>query len=106
VIEATGADGLAIDSDAESILAARTNASARLPDGSYEFRAADAQQSLNEDAFDLAVCIGSTHAFGTGDAAYPNTIQRLKELVRPGGQLLIGEGFWKQPPAPVFAVDR
>jgi rhodanese-related sulfurtransferase len=36
-------------------------------------------------AFDLGICIGSTHAFGSGDAAYPNTIGRLRQIVRPGG---------------------
>lgn len=48
------------------------------------------------------MCIGSTHAFGTGDTAYPNTLRELSRLVRPGGHLLIGEGYWKQPPAPDY----
>ena len=55
-----------------------------------------------ESAFALGICIGSTHAFGAGDSAYPNTFERLKQLVRPGGYLLIGEGYWKQEPAPEY----
>ena len=54
---------------------------------------------LEDNGFDLAICMGSTHAFGAGDAAYPNAIRELSRLVRPGGRLLIGETYWKQPPA-------
>ena len=55
--------------------------------------------SFQPGEFDLAICIGSTHAFGSGEAAFPNAIERLSRAVRPGGQLLIGEGYWKQEPA-------
>jgi ubiquinone/menaquinone biosynthesis C-methylase UbiE len=100
VMEATGAHGLGIDIDHESILAAQQNANGRIPDNTYEFRTADIQEiSLEEHSFDLAICLGSTHAFGSGETAYPNTLQALQQLVRPGDQLLIGEGYWKQPPA-------
>ncbi len=99
VIEATGAHGLGIDLDPESIAAAEKKANGRIPPGSYEFRTADIQETeLGENAFDLAICLGSTHAFGMGEAAYPNSLQSLRQLVRPGGQLLIGESYWKQPP--------
>jgi SAM-dependent methyltransferase len=54
------------------------------------------------DTFDLGICIGATHAFGAGEAAYPNAIRRLKHHVRPGGYLLIGESYWKKEPAPEY----
>jgi SAM-dependent methyltransferase len=100
LIEASGADGLGIDSDAQAIADARTNAEGRIEDASTVFRHAVIKDvQLEDNSFDLAMCIGSTHAFGSGDAAYPNAIDALSRLVRPAGQVLIGEGYWKQPPA-------
>ena len=100
LIEATGARGLGIDREQSLISAARASAADRIPAASLEFRGADMQQeSFKENTFDGALCIGSTHAFGDGDTAYPNTLSQLSHMVRPGGLILIGEGYWKQPPA-------
>jgi SAM-dependent methyltransferase len=102
-IEAAGGQGLGIDLDPKIISAAQENANGRIPVTAFEFRTAEIQQEpLPDNTFDLALCIGSTHAFGSGQAAYPNALQALTKLVRPGGQLLIGEGYWKQPPAPEY----
>jgi hypothetical protein len=46
--------------------------------------------------------LGSTHAYGSGDVAYPNSLRELRRVVRPGGLLLIGEGYWKQEAAPEY----
>jgi len=46
-------------------------------------------------SFALAACVGSSHALGGLEA----TLGRLTELVRPGGHILVGEGFWIRPPA-------
>ena len=45
--------------------------------------------------FDLGLCIGATQAFGT----YGDTLRELAKRVRPGGHLLVGEGYWKRAPA-------
>lgn len=45
-------------------------------------------------AFALALCIGSTHALG----GYPETLVALRRLVRPGGHVLAGQGYWRHPP--------
>jgi cyclopropane fatty-acyl-phospholipid synthase-like methyltransferase len=45
-------------------------------------------------AFALASCIGSTHALG----GYPATLRALAPLVRPGGHVLVGQGYWKRAP--------
>jgi len=49
-------------------------------------------------SFDLGACIGSTHAFGT----YRDTLRQLARLVRRGGHVLVGEGYWKRAPAPEY----
>lgn len=48
----------------------------------------------NAAPFDAALCIGALHAFGT----LPDTLRGLKALVRPGGALLVGAGYWRKPP--------
>ena len=50
----------------------------------------------------VAICIGASHAFGEGRQAYPNAIEALTRFIRPGGQILIGECYWKQPPDPDY----
>ncbi len=45
-------------------------------------------------AFDLGVCLGSTHALG----GYAATLRALAGWVRPGGRVLVGQGYWKRPP--------
>ena len=48
--------------------------------------------------FDLAVCVASSHALG----GFPEALARLRELVIPGGQVLLGEGYWLREPTPEF----
>jgi cyclopropane fatty-acyl-phospholipid synthase-like methyltransferase len=43
---------------------------------------------------DRVVCIGATHAWGGTRAA----LDALVQMVKPGGRLLFGDGFWQQPP--------
>ncbi|HEX2087913.1 MAG TPA: methyltransferase, partial [Solirubrobacteraceae bacterium] len=51
-----------------------------------------------EAAWDLVVCIASSHAFGT----WSDALFGLRRLARPGGRALVGEGFWRRPPSPGF----
>lgn len=46
---------------------------------------------------DVVICVGSTHAL---DASPAETMRKLRQLVAPGGRLLLGEGFW-EPHGPV-----
>jgi SAM-dependent methyltransferase len=48
--------------------------------------------------FDLVVCIASSHAVG----GFPEALGALCELVEPGGQVLLGEGFWRRPPSAAY----
>jgi SAM-dependent methyltransferase len=45
--------------------------------------------------FDLVVCIASSHALG----GFPTALARLGDLTRPGGQVLLGEGYWRREPS-------
>ena len=69
------------------------------PDARIELHAATVQEiELEPGSFDAALCIGSTHAFG----GYRQALRALSVLIRAGGALALGEGYWKQPPAPGY----
>ncbi len=44
--------------------------------------------------FDATLCIGSTHALGS----FARTIEALRSLVKPGGRVVLGEGYWRRDP--------
>jgi hypothetical protein len=46
----------------------------------------------------LVVCIASSHAVG----GFPAALRRLGELTVPGGQVLLGEGYWRREPTPEY----
>lgn len=48
-----------------------------------------------EGAWDVVVCIASSHAFGT----WRDALFGLRRLARPGGRALVGEGFWRRTPS-------
>ena len=47
------------------------------------------------ESFDLSLCIGASHAFGT----YRDALRGLRRLLRPGGLALVGDGYWRRTPA-------
>ena len=48
-----------------------------------------------QGAWDVVVCIASSHAFGT----WLDALHGMRALARPGGRALVGEGFWRRPPS-------
>ena len=99
IAERTGASGIGVDLAEEQIATAREQAAARVRDGGLRFETLDASMLDEPDgSFALAACVGSTHALG----GLAGTLERLSALVRPGGYLLIGEGFWAIPPSAAF----
>ncbi|MER7772684.1 class I SAM-dependent methyltransferase [Kitasatospora sp. NPDC096140] len=55
----------------------------------------DAREFTAKEPFDLMLCVGSTHAFG---GLLP-TLAAARELLAPGGRLLVGDGFWQREPS-------
>lgn len=62
--------------------------------GQVEFIHGDAAGYVSDEQADVAACVGATW-IGGGVAG---TIELLKQSLRPGGILLIGEPFWRQLP--------
>ncbi|MDQ1383845.1 MAG: hypothetical protein QOG65_1224 [Actinomycetota bacterium] len=86
--------GVGVDRDAPSIARARLNAEARGVHDRVRLVCEDA--AAWSDEADVAIVIGSSHAWGGTQA----TLQGARPLLRPGGRLLLGEGFWERPPTP------
>lgn len=89
---APDARGVGIDSDERLISRGRRSAAERGLAERAELRAHDAAEPVA--AADAVLCIGSDHVFGTQDDA----LAALWRLVRPGGVLLFGTGYWQRPP--------
>ena len=97
------ADCLGVDVDSSCIESATKKAQQHDISNKLEFLLADVGDAkLKKDSFDLAVCIGSTHAFGEGEAAYENALKQMSDLLKPNGLILIGEGYWKQNPEQAY----
>jgi SAM-dependent methyltransferase len=45
--------------------------------------------------FDVVLCIAASHALG----GFPDALGALSELVRPGGEVRLGEGYLRRPPS-------
>jgi hypothetical protein len=81
-----------------SIAVARNRAQGRIPADSITFINQDAREVFGtslEQVYELGICVGSTHALG----GYQQTLEALTQCVKPGGYLLLGDGYWKQPPS-------
>lgn len=92
----SGATGVGVDSDAGALGEAARRAAAH-----------DARVTFHEDAADhwdtpadRLICIGAAHAWGSAAPA----LHRLRELAKPRGRLLYGDGCWPDPPTPAAAA--
>ncbi len=92
VAAAPGTRGLGVDSDQRLLARGRANAADRGIAERVELRAGDGSAPL--DPGDAVTCIGADHVFGTQTDA----LAALRRLVRPGGVLLFGTGYWQRPP--------
>jgi SAM-dependent methyltransferase len=95
IAEATGAHGFGLDSSDAQIARARHEATTRVPATEMLFETRDAGTLVAPaGSFSLAACVGSSHALG----GLERTLERLTQLVRPGGLLVLVEGYWIHAP--------
>jgi SAM-dependent methyltransferase len=93
--------GVGVDPDRAAIDAA----TGRLADDAprVELRACSlSEANLAPGSFSAALCLGASHAFGAGGEALPAALRGLSSLVRPGGLIVLGTGYWKQTPDPAY----
>jgi SAM-dependent methyltransferase len=94
-----GIHGTGVDASERAIERAVTAAEVRGLADRVRFVAADAGAfEPGDGGFDLAVCVGSTHALG----GLAPTAAWLHDRLAPGGHALIADGFWRREPHPEF----
>jgi ubiquinone/menaquinone biosynthesis C-methylase UbiE len=94
-----GAECLGLDIDPACIKLAEQKIQQHDLAENLRFQEADVQDAqLIKNSYQLAVCIGSTHAFGQGEIAYSNALKQMSEIVKTNGMILVGEGYWKKKP--------
>ena len=89
------ARGVGVDTSGPALEEARRRASARGLADRVEFTGADAA-AYEGSGFDVVLCVGATHAFG----GLAGTLDAVRAHLRPGGRVLLGEGFWDGEPSP------
>jgi cyclopropane fatty-acyl-phospholipid synthase-like methyltransferase len=96
---APSATGLGIDVHEPDLARGRDNARSRGLSGRATFVNESAIATSRGPA-DLVLCLGASHALS--DAEPPKhtelALRALRQLVTPGGRVLLGEGFWQRPP--------
>lgn len=97
-IQATG-----IDADADLIAEANRRAEGRIKDGVVCFEVTDGQAlDVPAGSLDLCVCMGASHALRPDDTACEFAITTMARFLKPGGKILFGEGYMKQPASPEY----
>ena len=94
-----GFGAVAIDISPFFVAEFRRAAANRVPRAALEILEQDAAAySPAPASFDLASCVGATWVYG----GYEGTLSALAAAVRPGGQVLVGEPFWRREPDPAY----
>jgi ubiquinone/menaquinone biosynthesis C-methylase UbiE len=74
-------------------------AETRVSKSSLEIIESDATTyQTRRESVSLAACMGACEIFG----GYKGTLERLAQMVQPGGYVLVGEGYWKRDPDPAY----
>lgn len=93
-----GATGLGVDRNADDLDRGRRAAVERDLTDRVVF--ADRPVAELTGPFDVVLCVGSSQAFAEPPGHLPAVFAALRDLVAPGGRVLLGEGFWEAPPPP------
>lgn len=94
-----GATGHGIDTDAAAIGHASANALGRGLADRVTLEVGDAAAWSGEA--DVLIVNGASHVWGGEPAEHTvNALRAGRDRLRPGGRLLLGEGFWEYEPTP------
>lgn len=93
--------GVGVDLSPYCVRDARAKARQRGVDANLAFALADgAAFDPGPDLFDLTLCVGASWVFG----GHGGTLAALRDRTRPGGQVLVGEPYWRAEPPKEYLV--
>lgn len=88
-----------VDRSPNFLQQAHVNAANRVPPERLKLLQIDvADFQADPASYDFAACIGATEVFG----GYTGTVKKLAEYIKPGGLVLVGDGYWKKEPDPEY----
>lgn len=94
------ATGHGIDQDPDAIEHGRANATTRGITHRLTLTVGDAGTWSSHD-LDVLIVNGASHVWGGDPTEHTtNALQAGRSMLRRGGRLLLGEGFWKRQPTP------
>jgi SAM-dependent methyltransferase len=97
-----GFRGVGVDISPFHIAELRDAAARRAPDADLELlEMGGADYRAEPASFDLASCVGASWIFG----GHAGTLRALRDATRPGGQVLVGEPFWRREPDPAYLAS-
>jgi len=92
-----GISGVGIDIRQKAIERARVKIAQRgLKERLQVVQGKGAEYRFEPGSFDFATCVGATFIWG----GYKPALQALKQAIRPGGKLLVGEVYWLRDSVP------
>lgn len=96
-----GCQAVGIDTDAKELGIARTKL-AEFGDAVTLYDKPFQKLQFMGLRFDAGFCIGATFACGRRGEAFAGAVTGLRDLATAGGLIVIGDGYWRQPPAPEY----
>ncbi len=94
--------GIGVDKSPYCVADLQALAARRVPGADLRVLEMDGADFRDEPAsFDLACCLGASWTF----AGHEGTLRALASFVRPGGQVLVGEPFWRREPNPDYLAS-
>ncbi len=92
-----GISGVGIDIREKAIERARAKIAQRgLAERLEVVQGKGAEYPCEPGSFDYAACVGATFIWG----GYKPTLEALKQAIRPGGKLIVGEVYWLKDSVP------
>lgn len=101
--ERAAIEGVGVDVSTAALERAREATSGLTSGATFRFHAVGGADFQPEAPFDVVSLVGASWIWG----GYAGTLDAMLTRVRPGGLLLLGEPYWRQPPsAEYLAADE